>query len=324
VTIKRRALILGVSGQDGSYLARHLLEQGYEVYGARRNGLPPTLCNHLYLGISERVKLITLDINMLADYMRIVKEIMPDEIYNLTSQSSVSKSLNEPFHTLYDNYSSTLNLLEAVRLLNCNSRIYNAVSSEMYGEQKQLPVDENSILNPQSPYAVSKASSFMLVREYRSTYGLYCCNGIMFNHESYLRPIHYVTKKIINTAVRISRGDKCALSLGNIGIKRDWGYAPEYVKAMPLMLRCADPDDYVIATGRSYELKEFVRCVFGILDMDYNDYLTADRSLMRPNDIKDMYGDASKARNVLGWNYTMKFDQMVSKLVKEEIAAFQS
>jgi GDPmannose 4,6-dehydratase len=315
----KKALITGITGQDGAYLSMELLDKGYKVYGIVRDVTVSNLANLKFLGIEDRIELISANLLDLSNVIRSIKMIKPDEIYNLAAQSSVGTSFEQPIWTIEFNVMSTLNLLEAMRMTHPKARFYQASSSEMYGRVKILPVTEETVLNPVSPYAISKATDHWIAKNYREAYGLFCCCGILFNHESVLRPQHFVTKKIIATAVRISRGSKEKLKVGNIEIKRDWGYAPEYVKAMWLMLQQDHPSDYVIATKEAHSLKEFIELSFICLGLNWEEHVIIDKSLYRPSDIDIIYGNPEKVKKDLGWEYHLSFEKLVKRLVNEEL-----
>ena len=320
----KSALITGITGQDGSYLAKLLLDHGYRVCGAVRDSIDVNSKNLSFLGIQKGVELVSTNLLDLSNVIRLIEKVQPQEIYNLASQSSVGRSFEQPIGTVEFNVMSTMNLLEAIRLLPLQCRFYQASSSEMYGRVTQLPVTESTVLYPVSPYAISKAAAHWLTINYRETYGLFCCCGILFNHESVLRAGHFVTKKVVSTAVKISRGEREKLTLGNIDIQRDWGYAPAYVQAMWNMLQQEVADDYIIATGEAHSLQEFVAAVFKSLGLNWKDHVIVDKKLYRLSDIETIYGDPSKARARLGWNYRMSFQDLVRLLVDEEQKLAQS
>jgi len=315
----KKALITGVTGQDGAYLSRVLLEKGYKVYGTVRDSISPHSKNLTLLGIEGSIEFIPTDLLDLSNVIRLLERIKPDEIYNLASQSSVGLSFEQPIGTVEFNIMSTVNLLEAIRILPFKAKFYHASSSEMYGKVNELPVTEKTALHPVSPYAVSKAASHWMTVNYREAYGLFCCCGILFNHESVLRAEHFVTKKIISAAVRISKGSKERLKLGNIEIKRDWGFAPQYVKAMWLMLQQDDPDDYVIATGEAHSLREFIELAFAHAGLDWEEYVGIDEALFRPSEIDVIYGNPAKAKAKIGWEYNLSFENLIKRLVEEEL-----
>ncbi len=314
----KKILITGITGQDGVYLAKFLLDKGYAVSGLLSDGHTHSVERLRPFGFADRVQLLPCRLTDINDVRRVLDKVQPDEIYNLAAISSVGASFEKPFESVQFNVLSIAALLEAVRLSGRKTKIYQASSSEMFGNAAVLPADEKTLLNPISPYAVSKTAGHMLVKNYRTAYKMFCCCGILFNHESVLRPAHFVTKKILSTAVRISRGSPEKLRLGNTSIKRDWGYAPEYVKAMWLMLQQSEPDDYVIASGEARSLQEFVEAVFSRLGLDWKEHVETDQTLYRPSDIHVTWGNASKAGKVLGWTYAMSFDQLVAALVRDE------
>jgi GDPmannose 4,6-dehydratase len=316
----KTALITGITGQDGAYLSQLLLSKGYKVVGIARDTSEFRLRNLMYLGISDKIELHKANLQDLSNIIRILDKVKPDEIYHLAAQSSVGLSFEQPIGTLEFNIISTANLLEAVRIVNPKIRVYNSSSSEMYGKvaKKNLPVTENSVLHPVSPYSISKASAHWIAINYREAYGLYSVCGILFNHESCLRGENFVTKKILNTAVKIKNGQADELKLGNLNVYRDWGYAPEFVKAMWLMLQQNNPDDYIICSGEYSSLSDFVKKVFNELGLDEKRYVKTDKSLLRPVELEVIYGDNSKAKKNLDWNYNISFDELIKLLVRDE------
>ncbi len=314
------ALITGITGQDGAYLSRLLLNKGYQVHGLIRDSAHPELRNLAILGIRDRVRLYPANLMDLSNLAALLEEIAPREIYHLAAQSSVGRSFAQPLGTIEFNTMSTLNLLEAMRLCGLPARFYQASSSEMFGRVSKLPVDEETAMHPVSPYGISKATCHWIAVNYRETHGMFCACGILFNHESCLRPPHFVTKKILATAVAISRGRAQTLKLGNLEVARDWGYAPEYVKAMWLMLQRPRPDDYIIATNQAHTLRQFVEAVFQYLDLDCRRYLQEDPALYRPSELDIIYGNPAKARRELGWHYQMSFPDLIARLVQDELA----
>ncbi|MBC8488096.1 MAG: GDP-mannose 4,6-dehydratase [Bacteroidetes bacterium] len=315
----KKALITGITGQDGAYLSKFLIEKGYQVFGIIRNSPKTNIKRLQFLGIDDRVELIPASLLDLSNILRILKMIKPDEIYNLASQSSVGLSYDQPIYTIEFNTLSTLNMLEAIRLTELETRFYQASSSEMYGQVQSLPVTEDTPFHPVSPYGVSKASAHWICVNYRKSYGLFCCCGILFNHESVLRQDHFVTKKIISTAVRISNRSREKLALGNIKIARDWGYAPKYVKEMWNMLNQETPDDYIIATGKSYSLEYFVETVFSYLGLNWKEHTIIDKKLYRPSELENIFGNTGKAKRKLGWKYNLSFENLIATLIKDEI-----
>jgi GDPmannose 4,6-dehydratase len=316
----KKALITGITGQDGTYLSKFLLDKDYQVYGLVTDFDRSDLANLTILGVIDRVKLVAGDLSDLLKLTDLLTRIRPDEIYHLAAQSSVARSFEYPLDTVTFNILSTHHLLEALRLSGLPARFYQASSSEMFGRVKKLPVVEESVFHPVSPYAISKAAGHWLAMNYREAYGMFCCCGILFNHESFLRPPYYVTKKIISAAVRISCGSEEKLQLGNVGIQRDWGYAPEYIKSMWLMLQQDEPDEYVIATNEVHSLREFTESAFAYFDLRWEEYTILDEKLYRPSDIDVIYGDPAKAKTKLGWTHQLSFGELVRKLVEDELA----
>jgi GDPmannose 4,6-dehydratase len=320
----KTALVIGISGQDGAYLARLLLDHGYRVVGTSRDAAAGRLDNLRALGIHERLVLTSM---VPTDFRSVAQVLMahkPDEIYNLAGQSSVGLSFEQPVETLESIAFGTLNLLEAVRLFGLRARFYNACSSECFGETKGLPADENTPFYPRSPYGVAKATSHWEVVNYREAYNLYACSGILFNHESPLRPVRFVTRKVVAAACRISRHPGSAnerLTLGELSIRRDWGWAPEYVDAMWRMLQQPEPADYVIATGETNSLEDFVREAFAAVDLDWRDHVDHDSSLLRPSDISVSVGNPARARERLGWQPKLRMRDVVRAMVSAQLAA---
>jgi len=317
----RKALITGITGQDGAYLTKFLLDKGYKVVGVTRAASRSNIRNLQYLGIDHRVTLIEANLLDLSNVIRMIEKGEPDELYNLTAQSSVGLSFDQPIGTLEFNIISVANLLEAIRIVRPKTRFYQASSSEMFGNvrEENLPVRENLIFHPVSPYGISKASAHWISVNYREAYGLFAICGVLFNHESALRGKNFVTKSILNTAVRISNGLANGITLGNLKVSRDWGYAPEYVKAMWLMLQQEEPDDFIICSGEPHTLEEFAREVFKKLNLEFDRLVKIDENLYRPLELEVIYGDNSKAKELLGWQYDMSFAQLIDTLVNDEI-----
>ena len=317
----KTAMITGITGQDGAYLSKFLLNKGYNIIGIIRNNSKPNLKNLEYLDIKERIKFIKVNLLDLSNIVKIIEKNKIDEIYNLAAQSSVALSFNQPMDTLEFNIMSTSKLLEAIRISNPKIKYYQASSSEMFGNIKKecFLINESSEFKPISPYGISKAASHWITVNYREAYNLFAVCGIFFNHESVLRNKNFVTKKIINTAVKINMKLANELKLGNLKIFRDWGYAPKYVEAMWLMLQQNIPQDYIISSGEAHSLEEFVKIVFEKLNLDVEKYSKIDKNLYRPIDIQINYGDNSEAKNKLKWNYNMSFEQLINKLVEDEI-----
>lgn len=316
----KRALICGVSGQDGAYLARLLLEKGYRVFGTSRSSPDSHFPNLARLGIDGKVTVNTVSLAAHKEVVKVLAEIEPDEVYNLAGQSSVGLSFEQPLETLGSIGVSTLNILEAIRFTSKKTRFYNACSGECLGDTGDRPADETAPFRPRSPYGVAKAAAFWATVNYREAYGLYSCSGILFNHESPLRPDRFVTKKIALAVCRAALGDERKLHLGQTAIVRDWGWAPEYVDAMWLMLQQDRPDDFVIATGESHSLEEFTETAFSSVDMDWRDYAVVDPGLFRPADIAVGRAEPAKARGVLGWEARHKMKEVAQMMVADELA----
>ena len=312
----KTALICGVSGQDGSYLAKLLLEKGYQVYGTSRDAQMSSFRNLLRLGIRERVKVESLVPTDFRSVLQVISKVEPDEIYNLAGQTSVGLSFEQPVETLESIATGTLNFLEVIRFIGAPIKFYNAGSSECFGDIGDSPAEENTPFRPRSPYAVAKATAFWQVANYREAYNIFACSGILFNHESPLRPQRFVTQKIVSAACRISQGSKEKLNLGNISVKRDWGWAAEYVEAMYLMLQQDTADDYVVATGQSYSLEELVAQAFNCVGLNWQDHVITDPSLLRPTDLAVSKGNPSKAKAKLGWEAKYKMPEVVKMMVE--------
>ena len=315
----KTALICGISGQDGAYLARLLLERGYAVVGASRDAQRASFSNLEKLGIQSRVSLLSVALNDFRSVLHVLSSAEPDEVYNLAGQSSVALSFEQPVETLESISIAVLNLLEGIRFLKKAVRLYNAGSSESFGETGNIAADENTPFRPRSPYAMAKAAAFWQVANYREAYGLYACSGILFNHESALRPERFVTQKIVHGACRIAAGRQKSLKLGNLSVQRDWGWAPEYVEAMWRMLQQERPEDFVIATGETNRLEDFVAEAFRLVGLDWRRYVETDPALLRPTDLAVGRANPAKAREKLGWtaNYRMR------DVVREMVAAAQ-
>lgn len=309
-----KALICGVSGQDGAYLARLLLEKGYEVVGTSRDAMAASFGTLSQLGILSQMEAVSMAVNDFRSVLHTLKRHAPDEVYNLAGQTSVGLSFEQPVETMESIAGGTLNLLEAIRFVDHPIRFYNAGSSECFGDTGDKEANELTPFQPRSPYAVAKASAHWMVHNYREAYDLFACTGILFNHESPLRPARFVTQKIVRTAMRIAHGGKDKLRLGNIAIQRDWGWAPDYVEAMWRMLSTDVPDDYVIATGRTVSLEYFTEKVFAQYGLDWRDYVELDHALLRPTDILVGRADPSKARAELGWSHTVDVDGVISRM----------
>lgn len=314
----KKALICGISGQDGAYLARLLLGKGYDVHGTARDAQMSSFSNLHQLGIREQITVHSMAINDFRSVLQVLAKVQPDEIYNLAGQSSVGLSFDQPVETLESISVGTLNLLEAIRFIDQPMKLYSAGSSECFGNTGGEPADENTPFRPRSPYAIAKATAFWEVANYREAYHLFACTGILFNHESPLRPERFVTRKIVKAACRIAAGSGEKLHLGNISIARDWGWAPEYVEAMWLMLQQGNPDDYVVATGETHMLQDFVAAVFRCLDIDWREHIISDQALLRPSEIVVSRANPEKAGRVLNWQARYRMQDVVRMMVDEE------
>jgi len=314
----KKALICGITGQDGAYLAELLLKNEYEVYGTSRDAQIANFSNLIKLGIKERITLLSMSIIDFRSVLQVLMIVKPDEIYNLAGQTSVGLSFEQPVETLESISVGTLNLLEAIRLTNKEIKFYNACSGECFGHTGDIGATEESSFRPKSPYAVAKAAAFWEVSSYRESYGLFACSGLLFNHESPLRPTRFVTQKIIATACRIASGSKERLYLGNVDISRDWGWAPEYVEAMYLMLQQLQPDDYVIATGKAYTLKQFLELTFAYLHLDWEAHVVIDDKLLRPSDHAKGLGNPQKADEKLNWRAKSLLPDVIQMMIAAE------
>lgn len=320
MTTPRTALICGISGQDGSYLAQLLLQKGYRVIGTSRDAQMSSFRNLTRLEIRDQVEMASM---ALSDFRSVLQELarfQPDEVYNLAGQSSVGLSFEQPVETLESISIGTLNLLEGIRFLNRDIRLYNAGSSECFGDTGDSPANEQTPFRPRSPYAVAKAAAFWQVGNYREAYGLYACSGILFNHESPLRPERFVTQKIVRAACRIAAGSNERLSLGRLDIQRDWGWAPEYVEAMWNMLQQPQPEDFVIATGETNSLQDFVAEAFTAVNLDWHKHVNTDPALMRPTDLAVSRADPTRAATQLGWLAVTHMRGVVLNMVMEGIS----
>ena len=314
--MNKTSLIFGISGQDGSYLANFLLSKDYKVYGSSRDKENSNFNNLEKLGIKNKIQFVTSAVEDFSNVSNIIKESLPDEIYYLAGQSSVALSFEKPAETLNSNILGILNVLEACRLIDKEIRIYYAGSSECFGDTRGLAATEKTPFHPQSPYAVAKTSAFWLVNNYRVAYNLFTCTGILFNHESPLRPKSFVTQKIVLTAHRIANGSDEKLELGRLDISRDWGWAPEYVEVMWLMLQQESSEDFVIATGQTHSLEEFVEEVFTQLGLNWQNHVEINNALMRPTDIAISKADPSKAMQKLNWQAKYKMREVVQMMIE--------
>ena len=320
----KKALITGITGQDGSYLAEFLLNKGYQVYGIirRSSSFNTGRIDHIYQDPHEpkpRLKLVYGDLNDGSSLNRILRDMQPDEIYNLGAQSHVMVSFDVPEYTGEITGMGTVRLLEAIREIGIKPKFYQASSSELFGLVQETPQKETTPFYPRSPYGCAKAYAFYIVRNYREAYGLFACNGILFNHESPRRGETFVSRKITRAATRIKVGLQDKLYLGNLEAKRDWGYAPDYVQAMWLMLQQPKPEDYVIATGESHSVKEFVEETFGLLELDWRDHVEVDPRYFRPAEVDRLVGDFSRAERELSWWPQVQFKELVRIMVEADL-----
>jgi GDPmannose 4,6-dehydratase len=309
-----KALICGVAGQDGSYLAKLLLEKGYEVVGTSRDAMITSFSSLERLGIRRDVQTRSMAINDFRSVLNVVQQEAPDEIYNLAGQTSVGLSFEQPVEAMESIAEGALNMLEVIRFVDRPIRFYNAGSSECFGDTGERAADEQTPFHPRSPYAVAKASAHWLLRNYRESYGLFACTGILFNHESPLRPERFVTQKIVRAAARIGGGSLEMLELGNIDIRRDWGWSPDYVDAMWRMMQQEQADDFVIATGRTESLEYFVSRAFGHFGLDWQDHVRVQAGLFRPSDIHTSRANPARARQVLDWSAQTDVDGVIRKM----------
>lgn len=336
LTPLKRALITGIRGQDGAYLATLLLEKGYEVYGADRRSGDSSFWRLKELGIEGNVKIIYMDLLELTNIMRVIEKIKPDEVYNLAAQSFVQASFEQPLLTADIDAMGVLRILEALRILKLDTRFYQASTSEMFGKVRAIPQNEDTPFYPRSPYGTAKLFSHWMTINYRESYGMYACSGILFNHESPLRGLEFVTRKLTNAVARIKYGLLEKVVVGNLDSKRDWGYAPEYVEAMWLMLQQEKPDDYVIATGETHTVREFIENAFkyagfdimwsgeGIDEKGYDRktgrlLVEVSSEFFRPAEVDILIGNPSKAKEKLGWQPKTKFDELVRLMVESDI-----
>lgn len=319
-----RALITGITGQDGSYLAELLLEKGYEVYGVvrRSSSFNTDRIQHLYRDPHEagvRLRLVYGDLNDASSLSSILEEVRPDEIYNLAAQSHVRVSFDIPEYTGEVTALGVVRLLEAMRRLNLKARFYQASSSELYGKVRETPQTELTPFHPRSPYAAAKAYAYYITQNYREAYGMFAVNGLLFNHESPRRGETFVTRKITRAATRIKLGLQEKLYMGNLEAKRDWGFAGDYVEGMWRMLQAPAPDDYVLATGETHSVREFLEATFSHLELDYRKYVEHDPRYDRPAEVDLLLGDASKARAALGWQAKVGFGELVKMMVEADL-----
>ncbi len=321
---RRRALISGITGQDGAYLAEFLLNRGYEVHGMMRrsSSFNTGRIDHLYQDPHHpdvRLHLAHADLTDASSLNRVLRRVRPHEVYNLGAQSHVRVSFDIPEYTSDVTAMGTIRLLEAMREEGIDARFFQAASSELFGKALEVPQTETTPFYPRSPYAAAKAYAFYIARNYREAYGIFCCNGILFNHESPLRGETFVTRKITRAATRIKLGLQDKLYLGNLDAKRDWGFAGDYVEAMWLMLQADEPEDYVIATGETRSIREFLDEAFQCLDLEWGKYVETDERYYRPTEVDELQGDASKARSKLGWKPKVGFRELVKMMVEADL-----
>ncbi len=319
--MSKKAIITGITGQDGSYLAELLLEKGYEVYGLVRRVALEDEYHRMsrILHIKDKIHLSPGSLESHASVYKSIKAIQPDEIYHLAAQSYVGYSFEDEFSTLNTNINGTHYILSAFRDLVPDARLYFASSSEMFGKVREVPQTEDTPFHPRSAYGISKVAGFDLTRNYREAYGLYACSGILYNHESPRRGFEFVTRKISSHVAMIKRGLTDKLLLGNLDAKRDWGHAREYVKAMWKMLQQDEPDDFVICSGENHSVKEFCEKAFAVAGLDYREHVKTSEKFLRPAEVDTLLGDSSKAKKKLGWEYNLSFDELVREMVESDL-----
>lgn len=318
----KTALITGITGQDGSYLAELLLDKGYEIYGLIRRLSTPNFTRIEH--IAERITFLEGDLTDQSSLNIAMQTAQPDEVYNLAAQSFVATSWNQPVLTGDVTGVGVIRMLEAIRHFSPYAKFYQASSSEMFGAAKEIPQSEKTVFHPRSPYAVAKVFGYYGTINYRESYNLFCCNGILFNHESPRRGIEFVTRKITDGVAKIYHGLSKELRLGNLDAKRDWGFAGDYVKAMWLMLQQNEPDDYVIATGESHSVKEFVELAFEAVNLDWKNYVKIDNRFIRPADVPLLMGDATKAKEKLGWEPRTSFEELINLMMQNDIEKYEN
>ena len=324
--VSKRALITGISGQDGSYLAELLLEKGYEVHGLvqRLELEDPERRLFRIRHLTDRLGLHPASIESFPSLFRVVQEVQPDECYHLAAASFVSYSFDEEFAIFNANVTGTHNMLSVIRQCAPGCRFYFAASSEMFGNAPCSPQNENTPFRPRSSYGITKVTGFHLTSNYREAYGLFACSGILYNHESERRGFEFVTRKITSTVAKIKHGRANELRLGNLDAQRDWGYAPDYVQAMWQILQQDQPDDFVIATGELHSVREFAEAAFSAVGLDWSQYVVSDPRYYRPLEEHPLVGDASKAEKVLGWNPVVRFDELVRRMVEEDLRRLEN
>jgi GDPmannose 4,6-dehydratase len=322
----KKALITGITGQDGSYLSEHLLSLGYEVHGIVRRVAMEQPEHRLgrIKGILDKIKVQPASLDSYASIFHIFSREKFDECYHLAAQSFVAESFADGFSTMSTNINGTHYMLAALRELQPQCRFYFAGSSEMFGKVRETPQRESTPFHPRSPYGISKCAGFQLTVNYREAYGMYCCNGILFNHESPRRGLEFVTRKITDGVARIDAGLATELRLGNLEARRDWGHANDYIRAMHMMLQQPEPDDYVVATGETHSVGEFCELAFAEVGLDYRKYVKSDPAVYRPAEVDLLIGDASKAHSKLNWKPTVDFVGLVREMVRSDVASLSS
>ena len=317
--MSKNALITGITGQDGSYLAKFLLNKDYKVYGTYRRLSSPNFWRLQYLDIFAKVNLIPIELIDTGSLIEAIRISEPNEIYHLAAQSFVGASFESPIATGNVTGLSVMRVLEAIRQINPKIKFYQASTSELYGNSSEEPVNENSPFAPSSPYSAAKLYGYWATKIYKKAYNIFACNGILFNHESPIRGLEFVTRKITNTVAKISLGLEKELYLGNLEAKRDWGYAPDYVESMWLMLQKEEPDDYLIATNEAHSVEEFCKKAFDIVGLDWQKYVKIDKRFLRPLDVNFLQGDYLKAKEKLKWKPKVKFSELIKIMVREDL-----
>ncbi len=319
----KKALITGITGQDGAYLAKLLLDKGYEVYGTYRRLSTPNFWRLLYLDIYDDIKLISADLIDSSSLIDAIKLSEPDEVYHLAAQSFVGASFEQPVGTVLMTGLGVIRMLEAIRQVNPDIKFYQASTSELYGNASTKPVNEDTPFKPASPYATAKLYGYWITKIYREGYDMFASNGVLFNHESELRGLVFVTRKITNQAAKIALGLEKELLLGNLEAKRDWGHAQDYVESMFLMLHQKEPNDYVIATNEAHSVREFVEKTFDVLGLDWQEHVKVDKRFLRPLDVEFLQGDYSKAERNLGWKPKVTFNKLVEIMAKKDLERWE-
>jgi GDPmannose 4,6-dehydratase len=317
--LSKRAIICGISGQDGTYLAKLLLDKGYDVWGTSRDAEMTSFPNLQRLSIKQDIRLSSLNLRDVGGIISLIGRVRPDEIYNLAAQSSVGLSFDQPFETIESIVFGGLNLLEAIRVSGHTTRLYNAGSTECFGDTGLTPANESSQFNPCSPYAVAKSAAHWTVANYRQSYGMFACTGILSNHDSPLRPKRFVTRKIIRAVAETASGSQTRLSLGNLNIERDWGWAPDYVDAIWRILQSEVPEDFIIATGITSTLQDFIATAYKYTGRDWREFVSIDPGLLRPADIIHSRVSPAKAAERLGWRATYGMTDVVRMMIEDEL-----